>query len=73
MQTPAATIMKGRRPTAFREAYPIQEPYVYAAIGKNPETQKTIYEVIEPTLQPEVEKRLKEIKAFLMVEVNVYL
>lgn len=63
----------GRKPTVFREAYPIQEPYVYAAIVKDPETQKTLYEVIEPTLQKEEEKRLREIKAFLMEEVDVSL
>ncbi len=62
-----------RKPTAFREVYAIQEPYVYAAIVKEPETQKTLYEVIEPTLQPEEEKRLREIKQFLMEEVDVNL
>lgn len=62
-----------RKPTAFREVYPIQEPYVYAAIVKNPETQKTVYEVMEPTLQKEEEKRLQEIKNFLMEEVDVNL
>lgn len=62
-----------RKPTAFREVYPIQEPYVYAAIVKEPETQKTLYEVIEPTLQPEEEKQLGEIKKFLMEEVDINL
>jgi hypothetical protein len=42
---------EGKKPTIFREAYPIQEPYIYAAIVKNPETQKTFYEVIDPTPQ----------------------
>jgi flagellar protein FlaI len=46
---------------------------VYAAIVKDPETQKTQYEVIEPTLQPEEEGRLRQIKTFLMEEVNVNL
>jgi flagellar protein FlaI len=63
---------EAKRPAAFREAYPIQEPYVYAAIVKDPETQKIRYEVIEPTLQNEEEKQLKELKALLIegVEVN---
>jgi len=62
-----------RKPTVFREVYPIQEPYVYAAIVKEPETQKTLYEVIEPTLQKEEEKHLQEIKTFLMEEIDVNL
>ncbi len=62
---------EAKRPTAFREAYPIQEPYVYAAIIKDPETQKIRYEVIEPTLQREEEKQLREVKAFLIEEVDV--
>ncbi|MEM3443011.1 MAG: type II/IV secretion system ATPase subunit, partial [Candidatus Bathyarchaeia archaeon] len=64
---------EGKKPAIFREVYPIQEPYVYAAIIKEPETQKTRYEVIEPTLQKEEEKQLKEIKNFLMEEVDVNL
>jgi len=44
---------------------------VYAAIVKDPETQKILCEVIEPTLQKGEEKLLKEIKALLMEEVDV--
>ena len=74
-QTEVGIIIKeeGKKPTAFREIYPIKEPYVYAAIVKDPETQKTLYEVIEPTLQKEGEKRLQEIKNLLMEEVDVNL
>ncbi|NWF87175.1 type II/IV secretion system ATPase subunit [Candidatus Bathyarchaeota archaeon] len=74
-QTEVGVILKeeGRKPAVFREAYPIKEPYVYAAIVKDPKTQKILYEVIEPTLQKEEEKRLKEIKTFLMEEVDVNL
>jgi flagellar protein FlaI len=64
---------EGKKPAVFREVYPIKEPYVYAAIVKDPETQKTSYEIIEPTLQKDEEKRLKEIKTFLMEEVDVNL
>ncbi len=71
---PSVIIESGpKKPTAFREAYPIQEPYVYAAIVKDPETQKTRYEIIEPTLQNEEEKQLKELKSFLMEEIDVNL
>jgi len=62
-----------KKPTAFREAYPIQEPYVYAAIITDPETQKIRYEVIEPTLQNEEEEQLRDLKTFLMEEVDVNL
>ena len=64
---------KAKKPAIFREVYPIQEPYVYAAIVKDPETQKTRYEVIEPTLQKEDENLLKEIKSLLMEEIDVNL
>ncbi len=62
-----------KKPVVFREAYPIQEPYVYAAIVKDQENQKIRYEVIEPTLQEEEEERLTEIKNLLMEEVDVNL
>jgi flagellar protein FlaI len=61
------------KPAVFREAYPIQEPYVYAAIIKDTETQKTLYKVIEPTLQKEEEASLNEIKSLLMEEIDVNL
>jgi flagellar protein FlaI len=64
---------KGRRPAIFREVYPIWEPYVYAAIIKDPETQKIRYEIIEPTLTREEEEILKEIKNILMDELDVSL
>jgi flagellar protein FlaI len=68
-----STKQDDRKPTVFREVYPIQEPYAYAAIVKDPETQKIRYEVIEPTLRKEEEKNLQEIKDFLIEEVNVNL
>ena len=68
----SVTVEGKREKTAiFREVYPIKEPYVYAAIVKDPETQKILYEVIEPTLQKGEEELLKEIKALLMEEVDV--
>jgi len=74
-EAPAGVIIERepKKPTAFREAYPIQEPYVYAAIVKDPETQKTRYETIEPTLQKEEEQQLKDLKNFLMEEIDVNL
>lgn len=62
-----------RKPTVFREVYPIEEPYVYAAIVKDPETSKVRYEVIEPTMLEDEERLLREIKSLLMEEVDVSL
>jgi len=62
-----------KKPSVFREVYPILEPYVYAAIVKEPETQKIRYEVIEPTLLEEEAELLKEIKKILMEEIDVNL
>ena len=62
-----------KKPTVFQEVYPLQEPYVYAAIVKDKETQKVHYEVLEPTLQKEEEAHLREIKKFLMEELDVNL
>jgi flagellar protein FlaI len=73
-QQPAVVISsEAKKPTVFQEVYPLQEPYVYAAIAKEPETQKIRYEIIEPTLQPDEEKHLSEIKSFLMDELDVSL
>jgi len=60
-----------KKPSAYREVYPIQEPYVYAAVVRDPISQKTRYEVIEPTLLTEEESYLNEIKSLLMEEVDV--
>ena len=71
----AKTEQKIRRKelSVFREVYPIQEPYVYAAIVKDPETQKVRYKIIEPTLLEEEAEMLKEIKNVLMEEIDVNL
>ena len=63
----------GKKPAVFREVYSVQEPYVYAAIVKDPKTQKIVYEIIEPTLQEDEKERLKETKTFLIEEVDVNL
>jgi len=69
----AISLKEDKKPSVFREVYHIQEPYVYAAIVKEPSTQKVRYEVIEPTLKEEERRRLQEIKHFLMEEVDVSL
>jgi flagellar protein FlaI len=62
-----------RKASVFREVYPIQEPYVYAAVVTEPDTQKIKYELIEPTLIKEEELQLKEIKEILVEEIDVNL
>lgn len=60
-----------RKSAAFREVYSIAEPNVYAAVVHDPLTHKMRYEVIEPTLLPEEQRHLKEIKDLLMEELEV--
>ena len=60
-----------RKFSAFREVYPISEPNVYAAVIRDPVSQKMRYEVIEPTLLREEQKHLGEIKTLLMEELDV--
>jgi flagellar protein FlaI len=64
---------EAKKPSVFQEVYPLQEPYVYAAIIKEKETQQTRYEIIEPTLQPDEKTHLNEIKTLLMEEIDVNL
>jgi len=62
-----------RKSSVFREVYPVAEPNVYAAVIRDPTSQKTHYEVIEPTLRKEEERYLEEIKKLLMEELEVSL
>ena len=62
-----------RKASVFREVYPIQEPYVYAAVITDPNTQQVKYELIEPTLLKEEERQLEEIKELLVAEIDVNL
>jgi len=60
-----------KKSAVFREVYPIAEPNVYAAVVRDPLSQKIRYEVIEPTLLKEEQKHLAEIKTLLMEELDV--
>jgi len=60
-----------KKPSVFREVYPILEPTVYAAVVRDPVTQKMRYEVIEPTLLKGEQHYLDEIKTLLMEELSV--
>jgi len=70
---PEVKIVEKKRPSVFREVYPINEPYAYAAIVKEPDTQKIRYEVIEPTISRDEITQLEEIKTLLMDEVDISL
>jgi len=72
MKTKSKSIPE-RKTSVFREVYPIHEPYVYAAVVTEPNTQRIKYELIEPTLLKEEEKQLKEIKDILVEEIDVNL
>ncbi len=74
MENNTAEIVHERKKTSvFREVYPIHEPYVYAAVVTEPNSQRIMYELIEPTLLKEEEKQLKEIKDILVEEIDVNL
>jgi len=64
---------QGKKLSVFREVYPIHEPYVYAAVVREPNTQRIRYEVIEPTLLEGEEAQLKEIKNILIEEIDISL
>jgi flagellar protein FlaI len=66
-----SNVMVEKKPSVFREVYPIVEPNVYAAVVRDPVTQKMRYEVIEPTLLKEEQQYLDEIKTLLMEELSV--
>ena len=73
MPTLAVLSNEINKPTIFQEVYPLQEPYVYAAIATEKDTQKMRYEIIEPSLTLEEKNNLNEIKSFLMEELDVNL
>ncbi|MCW4016208.1 MAG: type II/IV secretion system ATPase subunit [Candidatus Bathyarchaeota archaeon] len=72
MKTNSKSITE-RKASVFREVYPIDEPYVYAAVVTEPNTQRIKYELIEPTLLKEEEEQLKELKGILVEEIDVNL
>ena len=61
------------RPSAatFKELWPLNEPYAYAALIEDPETKGLRYVIIEPTLLDEEKKRLEEIDSVLIDELDV--
>ena len=68
-----AKTVKERGFSLFREVYPINEPYAYAAVVREPDTQKISYEVIEPTLLKGEKKQLEDLKTILMAEIDINL
>ncbi len=55
----------------FKSTYPIEEPYVYAAILEDPATKEVTYKVIEPTLTPDDKKLLEKLKKIFLDELDV--
>ena len=68
---PDSNVAVEKKPSVFREVYPIAEPNVYAAVVRDPVTQRMRYEVIEPTLSKAEQQYLDEIKTLLMDEMDV--
>jgi flagellar protein FlaI len=66
-----ASSLTQKKSAVFREVYSIVEPHVYAAVVRDPVSQKIRYEVIEPTLRLDEHKHLEEIKALLMEELDI--
>ncbi len=72
MKTESKAVTK-KKLSMFREVYLIAEPYTYAAVVRDPATQKTRYEVIEPSLSKKEKNQLREIKDILVQEVDISL
>lgn len=71
-KTEAKTTTTPAKPsTTFREVYPLLEPYSYAAITKDPDTQLLQYVVIEPTLLEHDKAQLKHLRELLIEELDV--
>ena len=73
MKNNTEIVPERKKTSVFREVYPIHEPYVYAAVVSEPNSQRIKYELIEPTLLKEEEKQLEEIKGILVEEIDVNL
>jgi len=56
--------------TTFKELWPLNEPYAYAALIEDPETKGLRYVIIEPTLLEEEKKKLEEIDSVLIDELD---
>jgi len=57
--------------SSFKEVYPLQEPYSYAAISRDPQSGGLRYIVIEPTLRENERQFLTRIKNVLVEELKV--
>ena len=63
--------MKMESEGQFKSTYPIEEPYVYAAILEDPVTKEVTYKVIEPTLTPEDKILLEKLKKIFLDELDI--
>ncbi len=58
-------------PSSFKEVYPLNEPYAYAAITRDPTTGGMLYYVIEPTLLEEEKEHYSNLRNILIEELDV--
>jgi len=70
-KTEAEAVSEPTPTSAFREVYPLNEPYSYAAITRDPTTGGLKYVVIEPTLLDQEKKHLEKVKGLLMEELDL--
>ncbi len=56
--------------SAFKEVYPLQEPYSYAAISRDQQSGGLKYLIIEPTLRETERRLLEKIKTLLVEELK---
>jgi len=72
VKTEAETTTTPVKPSpTFREVYPLLEPYSYAAISKDPNTQLLQYVVIEPTLLENEKAQLERVREILIEELDI--
>ncbi len=57
--------------STFKEVYPLNEPYAYAAISRDQETGGLKYSIIEPTLRPNEKELLARLKQLLVEELTI--
>jgi flagellar protein FlaI len=64
-------VKKETNTAAFKEVYPLNEPYAYAAITKDENTLGLVYVGIEPTLQSEEQESLQKIREILIETLDI--
>ena len=63
-------IKEKKKGLIYKEVYPLNEPYAYAAIVYDPAAHELMYMVMEPKLTDEEKKLMKHIKEMLFEELS---